>query len=81
MREKFNALLTESEENARRQRTELESKHKEDVSNLTSARMEMENSHIVSRREFENEISFFSIYVNYCPCNLEKDAGVSFVDL
>lgn len=62
MREKFNALLTESEENARKNRIEQESKHKEDVSALTTARVTLEESHNASRREFENEISFYVLF-------------------
>ena len=57
MREKFNVLLTESEENSRKNRVEQENKHKEDVANLTSLRIELEETHILNRKEFENEVS------------------------
>ena len=57
MREKFNALLTESEESGRKNRVEQENKHKEDVATLTSSRIELEETHIRNRREFEGEVS------------------------
>jgi hypothetical protein len=71
MREKFNALLTESEENARKFRVEQEKKHKEEIASLTSSRIVLEESHINSRREFEAEVSvlpctFVVIYLLKC---------------
>lgn len=57
MREKFNALLTESETNARKYRIEQEQKHKEDIATLTTTRIELEESFTTSRKEFENEAS------------------------
>ena len=64
MREKFNVLLTESEGNARKFRVELENKHKEDVASLTSSRITLEESHIGSRKVFENEVLYLS--ARYC---------------
>jgi hypothetical protein len=62
MREKFNVLLSESEGNARKNRVEQENKHKEDVAALTAMRIELEETHMRNRKEFESEVSDFKSY-------------------
>lgn len=57
MRKKFNSLLVESESNARKHRFEQEQKHKEDVTSLTTTRIELEELFTTNRKEFEKEVS------------------------
>lgn len=63
MREKFNSLLAESEGNARKYRTEQEQKHKEDIATLTATRIELEESFMTSRKEFEKEVSCNNVFM------------------